>query len=192
MRKFITTVLIIGVVSICGYFFCRGGTTFLYSQYGELSWYRRLTPGLLPSASMMKLGDAGHTTTHADTLWINLIQYIGDNTRNNLFLEFLYPIVDRITDLHPAFPAPYRLAVLLAPNPDKERGDYEKNLALAKEAKIIGEKGMKNICDSGKLARIRNTDISPDLWANTDLKNPCRDGMLPYYLASVTDRLSER
>lgn len=189
MRKFITTLLIIGFVSISGYLFYRGSTTFLYSQYGELSWYRRLTPGLLPPSSIMKLSDAGHTTTHADTLWINLIQYIGDNTRNNLFLEFLYPIVDRITDLHPGFSAPYRLAVLLAPNPDKEREDYEKNLALAKEAKIIGEKGIQKLCDGEKIQRIQASEISRTLWDTQSLKNPCLDGMLPYYMATVVDRL---
>jgi hypothetical protein len=122
-------------------------------------WYRRLTPGILPRIEMIRTSDAGHTTTYADTLWINLIQYIGDNTRNNLFLEFLYPITDQITSLHPGFIAPYNLATLLAPNPDREKPNYEESLSLTKKALEIGKKGMRETCDGEKIKHIEKTEV---------------------------------
>lgn len=72
---------------IIGFFACIGAlfvvytynTGSLYSEYRELFEYRRLHPDFLPNTNMIRLSNAGHTTTYADILWINLIQYIGDN-----------------------------------------------------------------------------------------------------------------
>ena len=163
-----------------------------YNLYRELSFYRRVHPEILPDTRVVRLSDAGHSTTYASMLWIDLIQYIGDNTRNNLFLDFLYPLIDKISDLHPHFIAPYNLSTLLAPNVDKESPTYEKNKALAEHALRIGENGLKQTCDQDKITLIAKTEIGSDFWEKNELKNPCKDGMLPYYTAYVAERLGEK
>lgn len=111
-----------------------------YALYAELFYYRRLHPETLPDTRTAKLWASGHDTTYGSALWINLIQYIGDNTHNNIFLDFLYPVVEKITELHPHFPTPYIIATLLAPSIDKDSPEYESHLYLAREALKVGEK----------------------------------------------------
>ena len=162
-----------------------------YQEYSKLWDYRRLHPEFLPDTRTITLLDAGHTTTYADSLWIGLIQYIGDNTRGNRFYEFTNTLVAKITELHPYFVSPYNLSVLLAPGVDREKEDYEKNKKIAEAALSLGKKGIETTCDREKIRKIHQQEVGNDLWNKESLKNPCSDGMLPYYSASVANNLGE-
>lgn len=84
--------------------------------------------------------DAGHDTTYADMMWINLIQYIADNVQGQKFTEFTTPLLDTISKLHPHFTRSYTLALLLSPSLDPESPSYEKNRKIAEYALSLGER----------------------------------------------------
>jgi hypothetical protein len=117
----------------------RVHTGILYQEYTKLWNYRRLHPELQSDPTMIRLFDAGHTTTYADILWMSVIQYLADNLRNNEYLTFLNPLLENITSLHPHFTRPYIFGSLMTPtlNPDNlqylptNREKAQKALALA-------------------------------------------------------------
>jgi hypothetical protein len=140
-------------------------------------------PETLPDVSTTRLFLAGHDTTYADSLWIALIQYIGDNIFNGKLRTFTNPIVDRITTLHPHFTKPYNIALILTPTLKDEKQNTEKDNAIIREAIRLGERGIKKDCDSEKVSRIRSMPYGPTLWEDETLRDPCRDDMLAYNLA---------
>lgn len=191
MHRFLSFICGLTLV-LWGFFFCfRISTTSSYEEYANLWNYRRLHPDFLPSTQTISLLDAGHATTYADILWIDLIQYIGDNTRWNVFTTFINPLISRITDLHPYFSNPYILALLLSPSVDKERADYEANKKISEAALLIGQKGMERNCDQEKIKEIQKRELAKDLWDDIHLRDPCRDGMLPYYSAYVAANIGK-
>lgn len=162
-----------------------------YTEYEKLWNYRRLHPEILPTRENIELSAAGHTHTYADTLWIQLIQYIADNIGNDAFADSLTPIIERISELHPRFSAPYNLTLLLAPAPNTDLPHYESDRKQAQKAYDLGKIGLTKICDTEKLEQIRSSEVGKRLWDRSDLKNPCTDGMVPYYLAAVASNLGE-
>lgn len=50
---------------------------------------------------------------------------------------------------------------------------------------------MEKTCDREKIKIITGKEIGTSLWSDTTLQNPCRDGMLPYYIAYVASALSK-
>lgn len=125
----------IGIIrNICVFFFLIGGiysiyffgTGSLYSEYVRLYEYRRLHPDFQPESRAIRMMSAGHETTYADILWINLMQYIGDNIGNGKFRFFINPLITSITDLHPYFTNAYDFAVILSPN---IKNDTDKTMA---------------------------------------------------------------
>jgi hypothetical protein len=174
--------LTIGIISF------RVSTTTLYGEYSKLWNYRILSPDFLPNSDAIILSSAGHTTTYADTIWMRLIQFIGDNLRDDGFREFLHPLISVITELHPHFPGAYNLALLLAPE-IKDDANKETSRRLNEEALEIGKKGIEKTCDPSLIKAIEKREFSYSLWEDISLKNPCTDGMLPYYLAYVSNEL---
>jgi hypothetical protein len=173
---------------VFGYLYNTGAS---YGEYQKLFEYRRLHPDFLPNTKAVKLLSAWHENSYADTLWINLVQYIGDNIGNGKFRDFANPTIEKISELHPYFVGPYNLALLLSPILNDERPTYEadKNTSIA--ALRIGEKWIKNTCNDEKIGFISSQDFGKKLWDNTDMKNPCEDGMLPYYTAYVASEVDE-
>ena len=162
----------------------------LYREYRELSEYRRLNPDFLPNANTIRLSDAGHDTTYADILWINLIQYIWDNAGNGTFRNYLNPLITGITDLSPHFSSPYNLALILSPILSKEKPSYIEERKLSESALEIGKKWIQMTCDQNKIKLILKEEASKKLWDNESLKDPCEDGILPYNIAYTASELS--
>lgn len=48
-------------------------------------------------------------------MWVELIQFVGDNIGNNLYLDFSHKILGNITDLSPYFDEAYELDLLFTP-----------------------------------------------------------------------------
>lgn len=42
---------------------------------------------------------------------------------------------------------------------------------------------MKLLCDEEKIGKISEISYGNVLWSRTDLINPCKNGMIPYYIA---------
>jgi hypothetical protein len=66
-----------------------------------------------PSAPAVKLFAAGNELAVSDYLWLRMIQYYGTHLRGDRNYEYLYPIIDRLTDLDPRFMYPYTFGALL-------------------------------------------------------------------------------
>lgn len=175
-------------LSYGSYLFSTGS---LYIEYQNLFEYRRLSPDFLPNTRAIKILDAGHATTYADTIWIGLIQYIGDNIGNGKYRNFTNPLVARINELHPYFASTYNLALVLSPSLDSDKPDYEKKQAIAREALILGEKGMKILCNQSKWELIAKRDFGKSLWEDQSISEPCSDSMIAYNVANVAGTLSE-
>ncbi len=163
----------------------------IYKEYRELFDYRRLHPDFAPNTKIVRLSDAGHTTTYADILWINLIQYIGDNAGNGKFRIYLNPLITSITDLSPHFSSPYNLALLLSPILNTEKPNYIEEKGISQAALEIWKKWIQMTCDQKKIQAIIHEDASKKLWDNLSLKDPCENGMLPYNLAYTASELSD-
>lgn len=140
MKKLIF--IILGSIAFLGAFFSyfKIETGSSYEEYSKLWDYRRLHPELLPSPENITLSTAGHTHTYADKLWIDLIQYIGDNIGNGKYLTYINPLISTISTLHPHFTRTYTLALLMAPVPNEEKTTYQRDLKIAQEAYVLGKK----------------------------------------------------
>ena len=66
-----------------------------------------MRPDIFPSVLSLKLFDLGHHSMYADFLWIQLIQFVGDNAGGNRFLVFSHKLLQNITGLNPYFARPY-------------------------------------------------------------------------------------
>ncbi len=85
----------------------------------------------------------GHTTSYASFIWLELIQYIGDNVWNNRFLDFSHTILSQITTLHPYFTRPYEIDLIFAPLSAGENETPEqrsKNKIAINNALELGQK----------------------------------------------------
>ncbi len=189
-NKVIFFLLFIFIV-ISGYFSYNLSKGKIYNEYLILWEYRLLHPEILPDIRTAYIASAWHTTAYADTIWISLIQYIADNLSDFWYHDFLNPIIERITTLHPYFTSAYDLALNLSPilNPDKP--EYESYRKIATESLRIWEVGLEKNCNKEKLNKIVLLDFSQELWGNPELLDPCTNGMLPYNAAIVASELWE-
>ena len=160
-----------------------------YREYSKLFEYRRLHPDFQPNTDIIRFTVAGHTTTYADTIWIWLIQYIGDNVINGKYKDFSNPLIRNIIKIHPYFPSPYNLSLILSPNINRDKPGYEKNIPIGEDSLEIGEKGITLLCDQEKIKKIEKIDFSTELWENPTIENPCSDSMIAYNTAYVAQEL---
>lgn len=66
-----------------------------------------------PKAEAVRLLSAGNDLVVADYLWLRMIQYYAYHMRKDRNYEYLYPIIDKLTDLDPRFIYPYTFGALL-------------------------------------------------------------------------------
>lgn len=95
-----------------------------YLEYQNLFEYRRLHPELLPTPDSIRLTDAGHHNLYADIIWIQLIQYIGDNIGNGKYIDITEKLIHHIIEIHPHFTKAYEIGLLLTPSFDPESPSY--------------------------------------------------------------------
>jgi hypothetical protein len=181
----------ISFILIGGYFSFEQNTGKLYETYQDLWEFRILNPEVLPDTNLIRLSSAWHTNSYADTLWIQLIQYIWDNIFNDEYHTFLNPIIEKITTLHPHFTETYNLALLLSPTVNKDKENYLERKKITETALRIGEEGIMKNCNIDQLNRIYALDFSNTLWDDASLKNPCSDPMLAYNVAITANELEE-
>ncbi len=164
----------------------------LYIEYANLWDYRRLHPEFEPQEKLIRIFDAGHTTTYADFLWMSMVQYIADNIGNGKYIDYTYPLLDTISRLHPHFTRSYTLALLLTPSLDPNNPNHEKNVKIGEKAFAIGQRGILENCETSKVNLILSSWVNVHPWDRTDLRNPCSDGFIAYYLGYVADGIGKR
>lgn len=144
-------------------------------------------PEFIPTASSIRLAAGGYENVAADSYWLQAIQYIGSNAVSSVYKEYLYVMLDVITDLNPQFTYPYEIGALLLPsyNDRYENLSQEKIDLYAKQGMMLGEKGLRNTCDMTKIEKIKNEVDLKKLWTDPAYQNPCTDPMIPYYLGYI-------
>lgn len=156
----------------------------LYAEYAALWDYRRLHPDFLPNANTEKIISVGHENTYADITWLKLIQFIGDNIWNGKYVTFTHDILTHITTLNPYFARWYEIDLLMAPliYPDSGKETVKKHEALIRGILAHGEVGIEKLCNKDMLEEINKTPLDGKFQEKYHLRNPCSNGMIPYYM----------
>lgn len=144
---------------------------------------------------MVKIFDMWHSTSYASFIWLELIQYIGDNVWGNRFLGFSHTLLNHIAILHPYFTRPYEIDLILAPTSLGENQTPEakkQNQIFVNASLDLWKKGISVLCNKGKIAKIQQKPLTEDLWNDLSLKNPCVSGTLPYYMGFVTYQMGNK
>lgn len=144
-------------------------------------------PNFLPSKNYLKNTSFWFKNLLADYYWLQLIQYIWGNAITSSYKEYLFTMLDLITELNPFFVEPYVIWELLLPSYNERyenlsKEEQEKN---KKDAVKIWLKWIKNFCDAKKIKIIEKEDNLEKLFSDEKYKNPCFDYQIPYNLAFV-------
>ncbi len=144
-------------------------------------------PEFLFASEQTRLFSFGARETIADLYWIGLIQYIGGNVIQADYKKYMARIVDLVTDLSPKFSYPVEVSLILLPDSNKLYEAYSDTEVdeQRKSAINLGEKMMSQSCDPEKLKKIEQTSNLQDLLEKKELRNPCGNGMIPYYMGYV-------
>ncbi len=87
-----------------------------------------------PSAEAVRMLAAGNELVVSDYLWLRMIQYYAYHMRRDRKYEYLFPIIDRLTDLDHRFVYPYTFGALLLVH---DAQDSVNSLALLDKAKRL-------------------------------------------------------
>lgn len=173
-----------------GVFFAYVHTWLPYQEYKKLWEYRVLHPEIIIPSPALRLLSIGHTNTHADVLWIRLMQFIGDNIAHDRYLEFTHLILSQVQSLNPYFAWAYELDIILLPSlwfdgVDDDNSEKKRKFL----AKTLWEYDaiLPRICDIKKLQAIDTFWFWLELLEQKNLYNPCISGLIPYYIASRYD-----
>lgn len=139
-------------------------------------------PEFLPKKDLAPYTSFGFSNLRADIYWLEAIQYIGGNAIWSDYKKYLYAMLDLITELNPYFEKPYLIGQLLLPTYNERYEDLslEQQHTYTKQAKAIGEKGIKNFCDTNKLQLIDQENDLNKLWIDPKYKNPCKTANISY------------
>lgn len=90
-------------------------------------------------------------------MWIQLVQFIGDNIRNEAYTTFTHKILSGIQFLHPRFTRAYELDVLLLPNVSslKDPTVLEQDKVRLRNGLVDIEQSYSHICDQSKVQKIQ-------------------------------------
>ncbi len=86
-----------------------------------------------PSPRAVKLVSAGNELMVADYLWLRMIQYYAYHMQSDRNYEYLYPIINNLTDLDPRFIYPYTFGALLLAHDARDSVNSLRLLDKAKE-----------------------------------------------------------
>jgi hypothetical protein len=170
MKRYIYSILVFLIISISflGFsFFSLGKPYFLYKQLYE---YEKFTLSKANSdLTLFFLGS--QKESYVDTLWIQLIQFLGQNFSNKNFVQEVHNFLEHITKIFPQFSPAYQFHLLVTPILRENASSLEKK--VVQKSVQYGKKGMELLCDNEKLQKIKDEQFSPDLWKKESLKNPC-------------------
>jgi predicted nucleic acid binding AN1-type Zn finger protein len=144
-------------------------------------------PEFIPTSQLVGLSSGGFQNIVSDSYWLSTIQYIGSNALGSEYKQYLYVMLNFITDLNPHFTFPYQIGELLLPSYN-ERYEKLNDTEIQKntdQAIKIGLKGIEQNCDAKKIEKAKNEYNLKKLWTDESYKNTCRDSMIPYYLAYI-------
>lgn len=144
-------------------------------------------PEFLFASDQTRLFSFGARETIADLYWINLIQYIGWNVIQADYKKYMARMVDLITDLSPKFSYPVEVSLILLPDSNKLYESYsDSEVSQQRQAAIqLWEKMMSQSCNQDILKKIEQASNLWDLLDKKELRNPCKNGMIPYYMGYV-------
>lgn len=179
-------IAILLLVAASGWFF-RYASEVVRPVHEAIEYNLVQHPEFIPQASDVRLISSGFDNLLADFYWLSAIQYVGENAVTAEYKRFLFEMLNLVTDLNPAFTAPYEVGLLLLPdmNPRVENFTKEEQLTNVQKAVKLGEKGMATTCDAKKIEMILAEPDLAQVWTNPEYKNPCKNSMVPYYLAYV-------
>ena len=135
-------------------------------------------PEKLPESRYAKLGSFGFTNIIADLYWLQTVQYIGGNIIGEEYKKYLFAMMDLITELNPFFESPYTIGQLLLPGVN-----YDENDPNSIQARNLGIKWVKNLCNPKKVASIIQEEDLEKILFEERYKDPCEWYQVPYYLA---------
>lgn len=155
-----------------------------YKKSAQFSYEKIEHPEILLPSEYTKLLSFGAKEALSDLYWVSLIQYIGGNVIQADYKKYMANMVNLITDLSKEFSYPVEVSLILLPESNKLYEAYsEKEVQSQRSAAILlGKKMMEQSCDQEKLKKINESEELSDIIANPNMANPCRNGMIPYYL----------
>lgn len=160
-----------------------------YQHHLEKKKQQANTINSLPS-DFLQILSFGHKKSVADFLWILLIQHIGNNPENS-YNEKTFSLINQINSLSKYFERGYEWALWVMPIPQNSQLEYdEKNKKKLERPLQIAYNGMKYLCDTPTLEKISQLSLTPNTWQHESLKNPCKNGMLPYLIAFYGGQLT--
>ena len=184
LRNGIFALLVLG--AIYGFYYIATGIN--YTAHNTLRRSFIDHPEFIPSAQVVKIWSMGMQTLVADFYWLSAIQYIGSNAIKADYKKYLGVMLNLVTDLSPHFTYPYQIGMLLIPdiNQRYEIMTDEQEKIHIQEAIDLGVKGVRNNCNMEKIEKISQEFDLNKLYNNQDLKEPCTEAMIPYYLGYVS------
>lgn len=156
-----------------------------YSKHIEIKRNFVKHPENLPKKEIAKYTSFWFKNLRADIYWLETVQYIWSNAISSEYKKYLFKILDIITELNPYFWHPYTIWELLLPNYNEryENLSEEEQELNIKQWEEIWQKWIKNLCDEEKIQKIKNEESLYKVLENEELRNPCKNYLIPYYLA---------
>ena len=124
----------------------------------------------------------------ADIYWLQAVQYIGSNAIGSEYKKYLFHMIDLVTELDPYFEHPYLIGSLLLPNYSEryEKLTQEEITKYQDQAIELWLKWVENFCpEKEKINKIIEETNLQKIWTEEQFKDPCREFMVPYYLAYI-------
>jgi hypothetical protein len=142
-------------------------------------------PEFVPSSNFVKASSSGYSNLVSDFYWLSSVQYIWSNAAASEYKKYLFVMLNLVTDLNPNFTYPYEIWQLLLPSYNEHydanpKSDTEK---FTNQSIDLWLKWIKNNCNMEKVEAIKNEYDLKKLWTDDKYKDPCKDYMIPWYLA---------
>jgi len=159
-----------------------------YKKHTDIKQNLVRHPENLPTKQTALVTSFWFKNLRADMYWLQTVQYIWWNAVSSDYKKYLYQITDLVTELNPYFQHPYLVAQLLLPNYNQryEKLDKKDINKYQDQAIKIWLKWISKFCpNKEKLKLIKWENDLQKIWSKDKYKNPCREYMIPYYLAYI-------
>ena len=144
-------------------------------------------PDFLPTKKVALETSFWFKNLKADYYWLHLIQYIWGNVISSSYKNYLFNMIDIITELNPYYSQPYITWELLLPSYNARYENLTKKEIekYQNQAMELAQKWIKNFCDLDKIGKIDKEENLQKLFTEEKYKNPCKDGDIAYNLAFI-------
>ncbi len=187
MKKIFFYFIIIIFITLSWVFFYYFWNNVNYSFHKDIKYNVVYHPDFIPKSYTVKLSSAWFWNLVSDFYWISAVQYIWSNVMSSEYKKYLYLMLNLITDLNPYFTYTYQIWQLLLPsyNEAYENINREEQKKYDLQWLNLWLKWIKNVCDNNKIKLIQNETSLQKLWIENKYINPCKDPMIPYFLAYI-------